>query len=264
MDRELIVAVSDLTCRYAGAPRDALVAVSLEVRAGEFHALLGRQRQRQDHAAARGARPRPTHSGTGRDPRSRGAGLVSPGSGARGGVVPQREENCSRSGCMRRYCWAVTRTSRCSAACAPRIAPPSSGRCSRATRWAWPDRWLWTLSGASTSGSGSRARSPRNPSCSCSTTHHVARPATRDGAVRAGARAGGHPRARRAHDHSPRHLAARFADQVLILAEARAVARGAPADVLTRETVERVFSWPVAIEPFDGRPQMIPLRRHLS
>jgi len=34
--------------------------------------------------------------------------------------------------------------------------------------------------------------------------------------------------------------------------------------VLTRETVERVFSWPVAIEPFDGRPQMIPLRRHPS
>ena len=51
------------------------------------------------------------------------------------------------------------------------------------------------------------------------------------------------------------------ADQVLILAEGRAVARGAPADVLTRETVERVFSWPVAIEPFDGRPQMIPLRQ---
>jgi len=60
------------------------------------------------------------------------------------------------------------------------------------------------------------------------------------------------------------NLAARFVDQVLILAEGRAVARGAPADVLTRETVERVFSWPVAIEPFDGRPQMIPLRRHLS
>ena len=56
------------------------------------------------------------------------------------------------------------------------------------------------------------------------------------------------------------NLAARFADQVLILAEGRAVARGAPAAVLTRETVERVFSWPVAIEPFDGRPQMIPLR----
>src|SRR5437867_3919112 len=60
------------------------------------------------------------------------------------------------------------------------------------------------------------------------------------------------------------NLAARFADQVLILAEGRAVARGAPAAVLTQETVERVFSWPVAIEPFDGRPQMIPLRRHPS
>jgi len=57
------------------------------------------------------------------------------------------------------------------------------------------------------------------------------------------------------------NLAARFADQVLILAEGRAVARGAPAGVLTRETVERVFSWPVAIEPFEGRPQMIPLRQ---
>src|SRR5947209_16067112 len=28
MDRELIVAVGDLTCRYPGAPRDALVGVS--------------------------------------------------------------------------------------------------------------------------------------------------------------------------------------------------------------------------------------------
>jgi ABC-type multidrug transport system ATPase subunit len=41
MDRELIVAVRDLTCRYAGAPRDALAGVSLDVRSGEFHGLLG-------------------------------------------------------------------------------------------------------------------------------------------------------------------------------------------------------------------------------
>jgi iron complex transport system ATP-binding protein len=60
------------------------------------------------------------------------------------------------------------------------------------------------------------------------------------------------------------NLAARFADRVLLLAEGRAVARGAPADVLTRDTVERVFAWPVAIEPFEGRPQMIPLRTHSS
>jgi len=57
------------------------------------------------------------------------------------------------------------------------------------------------------------------------------------------------------------NLATRFADQVLILADGRAVARGTPADVLTRETAERVFAWPVSIVPFEGRPQMIPLRQ---
>src|SRR2546428_1908715 len=60
------------------------------------------------------------------------------------------------------------------------------------------------------------------------------------------------------------NLAARFADQELILAERRALARRAPPGGLTRETVDRGFAWPVAIEPFDGRPQMIPLRRHPS
>ena len=35
---------------------------------------------------------------------------------------------------------------------------------------------------------------------------------------------------------------------------------GAPAEVLTRETVEAVFGWPVAVEDFQGRPQVIPLR----
>src|SRR2546422_444816 len=57
------------------------------------------------------------------------------------------------------------------------------------------------------------------------------------------------------------NLAARFADRVLLLADGRPVADGPPGDVLTRETVERVFAWPVAIEAFDGRPQMIPLRK---
>src|SRR3989449_3445182 len=52
-----------------------------------------------------------------------------------------------------------------------------------------------------------------------------------------------------------------FVDQVLILAEGHAVARGAPVDVLTRETAAAVFQWPVVISAFDGRPQMIPLRK---
>jgi ABC-type hemin transport system ATPase subunit len=43
--------------------------------------------------------------------------------------------------------------------------------------------------------------------------------------------------------------------------EGRPAASGVPGEVLTRETVERVFAWPVAIEQFEGRPQMIPLRK---
>jgi len=57
------------------------------------------------------------------------------------------------------------------------------------------------------------------------------------------------------------NLAARFADRVLLLSQGRAAAQGAPEAVLTRDTVEQVFAWPVAIEHFDGRPQMIPLRQ---
>jgi iron complex transport system ATP-binding protein len=57
------------------------------------------------------------------------------------------------------------------------------------------------------------------------------------------------------------NLAARFADRVLLLVEGRPAGSGDPREVLTRETVERVFSWRVVIESFEGRPQMIPLRR---
>ena len=57
------------------------------------------------------------------------------------------------------------------------------------------------------------------------------------------------------------NLAARFADSLLLLESGRLVASGAPADVLTQETVQTVFSWPVAMQSVDGRPQMIPLRQ---
>jgi len=57
------------------------------------------------------------------------------------------------------------------------------------------------------------------------------------------------------------NLAARFADSLLLLRDGRPVAAGAPADVLTQEIVEAVFSWPVAMQTIDDRPQMIPLRQ---
>ena len=57
------------------------------------------------------------------------------------------------------------------------------------------------------------------------------------------------------------NLAARFAHRVLLLADGRVVASGSPAEVLTGETLSRVFDWPVAVTTWpDGSPQIVPLR----
>jgi iron complex transport system ATP-binding protein len=57
------------------------------------------------------------------------------------------------------------------------------------------------------------------------------------------------------------NLAARFAHRVLLLASGRVVAAGSPAEVLTGETLSRVFDWPVAVTTWpDGSPQIVPLR----
>ena len=57
------------------------------------------------------------------------------------------------------------------------------------------------------------------------------------------------------------NLAARFADHILLLSGGELVAEGPPGDVLTRETLGRVFEWPVAVTRWgDGSPQVVPLR----
>ncbi len=57
------------------------------------------------------------------------------------------------------------------------------------------------------------------------------------------------------------NLASRFADRILLLDEGEPVALGAPAEVLTREALTRVFRWPVAVTAWsDGSPQIVPLR----
>jgi iron complex transport system ATP-binding protein len=57
------------------------------------------------------------------------------------------------------------------------------------------------------------------------------------------------------------NLAARFADRILLLDNGVVVADGAPLEVLRRETLSRVFEWPVAVTKWsDGAPQVIPLR----
>jgi iron complex transport system ATP-binding protein len=61
------------------------------------------------------------------------------------------------------------------------------------------------------------------------------------------------------------NLAARYADRLVLLHAGRVAAEGAPAQVLTRETVERVYGWPVRIDPHPGpgpdagAPQVVPL-----
>jgi ABC-type cobalamin/Fe3+-siderophores transport system ATPase subunit len=61
------------------------------------------------------------------------------------------------------------------------------------------------------------------------------------------------------------NLAARYAHRILLLDAGRAAAAGAPAQVLTRAIVERVYAWPVAIAahpgpgPDAGAPQVVAL-----
>jgi len=61
------------------------------------------------------------------------------------------------------------------------------------------------------------------------------------------------------------NLAARYADQLVLLSAGRVAAEGTPADVITRENVERVYGWPVRVVAHPGpgadagAPQVVPL-----
>lgn len=61
------------------------------------------------------------------------------------------------------------------------------------------------------------------------------------------------------------NLAARFATGILLLDRGRAAAEGPPEAVLTRETLEAVYQWPLTIQPHagpgpdEGAPQVVPL-----
>ena len=61
------------------------------------------------------------------------------------------------------------------------------------------------------------------------------------------------------------NAAARSADRLLLLEEGRSTAEGPPAEVLTREAVERAWKWPVRVTrhpgpgPDAGAPQVVPL-----
>ena len=55
------------------------------------------------------------------------------------------------------------------------------------------------------------------------------------------------------------NLAARYADELVLLDRGRVAAQGAPGEVLTEGRVESVYEWPVSIVAHDdGAPQVVP------
>jgi len=247
--------LSDVTYRYPGAPRDALTSVSLAVGAREFHAVLGPNGSGKTTLVriALGALTplvgradvigRPA-SGW---PRQELARLV--------GVVPQREDNLfpqrvRETVLLGRYphltLWGDERPEDHAAVDRALVACDAQHLA---------DRWLWTLSG----GEYQRVRIARalaqepkllvldEPGMSLDLKHQM----ELFELVRGLVETRGLGVLMITHDLN---LAARFADSLLLLESGRPVASGPPAAVLTQETVEAVFSWPVTMQTIDGRP----------
>ena len=261
MDDELILDLRGVSGRYRGAAADALDNVSLALRPGDFHAVLGPNGSGKTTLVRVALGVLPPRRGTAellgravaRWSRRELARVV--------GVVPQREENLfpqrvRETVMLGRYphlsLWgAMGSDDRAAVARA-------LDRCDVAQL---ADRSIWTLSGGEYQRvrlARALAQEPRllvldEPTTSLDVRHEM----ELFELVRA--LADEHRLAILLVTHHL-NLAARFADRLLLLSGGRAVADGAPADVLTRETVETVFGWPVAVERFQDRPQVIPLR----
>jgi ABC-type cobalamin/Fe3+-siderophores transport system ATPase subunit len=247
---------------YAGAPRDALTDVSLEVGAGRFHAVLGPNGSGKTTLVRIALGVLPPSAGRadieGRPatswPRQDLARIVA--------VVPQREDNLfpqrvRETVLLGRYphlsLWGRERAEDHAAVRRALVACDVEHLV---------DRWVWTLSGGEYQRvrvARALAQEPRflvldEPGMSLDLKHEMGLFELVRGLVDTQ----GIGVLMITHDLN---LAARFADSLLLLNNGRAIATGTPADVLTREIVESVFSWPVAMQTIDGRPQMVPLRQ---
>jgi iron complex transport system ATP-binding protein len=248
--------------RYPGATRDALAGVSIAVTSGQFQAVIGPNGSGKTtlvRVALGAVAPlsgtalidgRPAHEW----PRQALARLM--------GVVPQREDNLfpqrvRETVVLGRYphlsLWGRERAEDHAAVLRALTACDAQHLA---------DRWVWTLSGGEYQRvrvARALAQEPRllvldEPGISLDLQHEMALFELLRGLVDKE----GLGVLMITHDLN---LAARFADSLLLLESGRPVASGAPADVLTQQAVEAVFSWPGAMQTVDGRPQMIPLRR---
>jgi len=265
MDQSLVLDLDGLTYRYPGASVDALAGVTLAVRAGEFHAVLGPNGSGKTTLVRVSlGRVRPSAGRArvlGREAadwsRRELARLAAVVSQREEGSFPQRAREAVALG---RYPhlspWGGERAN-------DRAAIEHALAACDATELA--SRWVGTLSGGEYQRvrlARALAQEPRllvldEPTTSLDLRHEMEL----------------FERARSLVDHEGLavllithhvNLAARYADQLLVLGGGRTVAQGKPAAVLTRETVERVFGWPVAIETFDDAPQIVPQRKPLS
>ena len=262
MDQDLILAVDGVSYRYPGAETEALTGVTLGVRAGELHAVLG-------------------PNGSGKTTLLRVAlGSLAPRAGAAAilgrpasgwaprelarvvGVVTQREDNLfpqrvRDTVTLGRYArlpvWGGE-------GAADRAAVDRAlARCDALHLAA---RWVWTLSGGEYQRvrlARALAQEPRllvldEPTANLDLRHEM----QLFELVRALVERDDLAVVLVTHHVN---LAARFADRVLLLAGGRPAGAGTPAAVLTPDAVAQVFAWPVAMTPFDGRPQVTPLRQ---
>jgi len=257
-----MIELRGVTYRYAGATRDALRDVSLSVGPRQFHAVLGPNGSGKTTLVRVALGALVSSSGTAQIDGKSARDWSRQDLARVIGVVPQREDNLfpqrvRETVLLGRYphltLWGAERTQ-------DQEAVDRALRACDAAHLS--DRWLWTLSG----GEYQRVRLARalaqepqllvldEPAMSLDLKHQMELFELVRGLVdRQGLGV-----LMITHDLN---LAARFADSLLLLAEGRPVAAGAPAHVLTQETVQTVFAWPVAMQTIDGRPQMIPLRK---
>jgi iron complex transport system ATP-binding protein len=260
--QDVVLRLEDVRYRYPGAPSDALTGVSLSVGPRQFHAVIGPNGSGKTTlvrvalgalaplAGSADIDGRPAY----RWPRQALARLV--------GVVPQREDNLfpqrvRETVLLGRYAhlslWGRERPEDHAAVMRALTACDAQHLA---------ERWVWTLSGGEYQRvrvARALAQEPRllvldEPAVSLDLQHEMGLFELIRGLVDTQ----GLGVLMITHDLN---LAARFADSLLLLEGGRSVASGAPADVLTQQTVETVFSWPVRMQIVDGRPQMVPLRQ---